>query len=52
MKRPIWLEKEHLRSIIFDVDTPAGRRFEIILTIAIAVSLVILFVESNPSLPH
>lgn len=52
MKRPDWLEKEHLRSVIFDVDTPAGRRFDIILIIAIAVSLVILFVESNPSLPH
>lgn len=52
MKRPAWLEKEHLRSIIFDDDTPAGRRFDIALTIAIAVSLVILFIESNPSLPY
>ena len=52
MKRPDWLEKEQLRSVIFDVDTPAGRRFDVVLIIAIAVSLVILFVESNPSLPH
>lgn len=52
MKRPVWLEKQHLRSIVFDDDTPAGRRFDIALTIAIAVSLVILFVESIPSLPQ
>ena len=52
MKCPNWLRKEHLRSIIFDDDTPAGRRFDIGLTIAIAVSLVILFVESTPSLPY
>ncbi|MBO4905920.1 MAG: ion transporter [Bacteroidaceae bacterium] len=52
MKRPIWLEKEHLRAVIFNDDTPAGRRFDIALTIAIAVSLVILFVESIPSLPY
>lgn len=52
MKRPLWLDKEHLRSIIFDDETPAGRRFDIVLTIAIAISLVILFVESAPSLPH
>ena len=52
MKRPAWLEKEHMRAIIFDDDTPAGRRFDIALTIAIVVSLIILFVESIPSLPH
>ena len=52
MKRPIWLQKEYLRSIIFDDDTPIGRRFDIGLTIAIAISLVILFVESSPSLPY
>ena len=51
MKRPSWLEKEKLRSIIFDDDTPAGRRFDVVLTIAIAVSLIILYFESNPSLP-
>ena len=52
MKRPSWLEKERLRDIIFDDDTPAGRRFDIVLTIAIAVSLIILFTESMQSLPH
>ena len=51
MKCPTWLEKENLRAIIFDDDSPTGRRFDIALTIAIAVSLVILFVESIPSLP-
>ena len=51
MKRPLWLQKEYLRSVIFDDDTPAGRRFDIVLTIAIAVSLIILFVESIPVLP-
>lgn len=43
--------KEQLREMIFDDDTPAGRRFDIVLTVAIAISLVILFFESNPSLP-
>ncbi|MCR4995423.1 MAG: ion transporter [Bacteroidales bacterium] len=43
--------KERLRKIIFNDDSPAGRRFDIALTIAIALSLVILFVESSPSLP-
>lgn len=51
MKLPTWLEKENLRAIIFDDDTPLGRRFDIALTTAIAVSLIILFVESIPSLP-
>lgn len=51
MKCPLWLQKEYLRSVIFDDDTPAGRRFDIVLTIAIAVSLIILFVESIPALP-
>ena len=43
--------KERLRQMIFDDDSPSGRRFDIALTIAIAVSLIILFVESSPSLP-
>lgn len=43
--------KERLREMIFDDDSPAGRRFDIVLTVAIAISLVILFVESVPSLP-
>ena len=51
MKCPLWLQKEYLRSVIFDDETPAGRRFDIVLTIAIAVSLIILFVESIPVLP-
>lgn len=43
--------KERLREMIFDDDSPAGRRFDIVLTVAIAISLIILFVESVPSLP-
>ncbi len=52
MKSSNWLQKENLRAIIFNDDTPAGRRFDVVLTICIAISLVILFVESNPSLPY
>ena len=43
--------RERLRQIIFDDNTPAGRRFDIVLTVAIAISLLILFFESSPSLP-
>ena len=52
MKRPSWLEKERLREIVFNDDTPAGRRFDIVLTIAIAISLLILFTESIQTLPR
>ncbi len=52
MKCPSWLNRERMRKVIFDDDTPAGRRFDIALTIAIAISLIILFTESLPSLPH
>ncbi|MCR5180228.1 MAG: ion transporter [Bacteroidaceae bacterium] len=47
-----WLEKERLRQLIFDDNTPAGRRFEIVLTVAIAISLLILFTESMSNIPH
>ncbi len=45
------IDKTRLRQIIFDDDTPAGRRFDIVLTVAIAISLLILFVESMSNLP-
>ena len=35
MKKPYWLEKEKLYSIIFESDTLSGRWFDIILIIAI-----------------
>lgn len=51
MKKPEWLEKEPMRTIIFGTETPAGRRFDIAVIIAIALSLIIIFVESMPNLP-
>lgn len=51
MKRPVWTKKEHLRALLFGTDTPAGRAFDIAVIIAIAISLIILFVESLPGLP-
>lgn len=51
MKRPAWTEKENLRAIIFGEDDRPDSKFDIAIIIAIAISLVILFVESMPSLP-
>ncbi len=50
MKKPTWLEKENLYEIIFEADTPAGRTFDIILIIAISLSILISFIETVPSL--
>ena len=44
------IDKLRLRAIIFDDDSQAGRRFDIVLIIAIALSLIILFIESLPGL--
>ena len=52
MKKPYWLEKEKLYSIIFESDTPVGRWFDIILIIAISLSIIISFIETIPSLAH
>lgn len=52
MKKPSWMQKEHLRQTIFNDETPTGRRFDIALTIAIAISLLILFTESMSDLPQ
>ncbi|MEZ8455016.1 ion transporter [Vibrio cyclitrophicus] len=41
--------KHHLYVIIFDTHTPAGRAFDISLIIAIVVSLIVLILESIPS---
>lgn len=51
MKKPQWMEKERLRTVIFGTDTPAGRAFDILVLVAIIVSLVIMFVESLQNLP-
>ncbi len=50
MKKPTWLEKDKLYSIIFEADTREGRLFDIILIIAISLSILISFVETIPSL--
>ncbi len=50
MKKPQWLEKERMREIIFETDSPAGRTFDIILLVAIVISLAIIFIESIQSL--
>lgn len=44
------LDKTHLRHIIFNDDTRAGRIFDIAVLVAIVLSLVTLFVESMPGL--
>jgi len=49
-KKPQWLEKENLYNIIFESDTPAGKKFDIVLIIAISLSILITFVETVPSL--
>ena len=50
MKRPTWLNKEKLYTIIFEADTPAGKTFDVALMIAILLSLVVAFIESTPGL--
>ena len=42
--------RERLRKILFDDDTPIGRAFDIAVLVAIVLSLLILFVESLPTL--
>ena len=43
-------EKQRLYKIIFEADTPAGKRFDIAVMIAILLSLLISFVESMPAI--
>ncbi|MCR4852281.1 MAG: ion transporter, partial [Prevotella sp.] len=50
MNKPQWLEKENLYNIIFEADTPAGKTFDVVLIIAISLSILISFVETIPSL--
>ena len=52
MKKPSWLEKEKLYSIMFESERPAGRIFDLTLIIAISLSIIISFVETIPSLAH
>ena len=39
-------DKSRLYDIVFEDDTPAGRKFDIMVMIAISVSLIVMFVES------
>jgi voltage-gated potassium channel len=39
-------DKPRLYDIIFGSDTPAGRKFDLMVIIAISVSLIVMFVES------
>lgn len=48
MKRPHWLEKEALYNIMFESDTRAGRIFDIVVIVAISLSIIISFVETVP----
>jgi len=51
MKKPQWLEKERMREVLFDSDSPTGRAFDITVIVAIAISIIIAFIESSPNLP-
>src|SRR5690606_33298343 len=42
--------KAKLYTIIFGTDTPAGKRFDLLLIIAILLSVLLLMAESMPSL--
>ena len=52
MKKPQWLEKERLYSIMFESEHPIGRIFDITLIVAISLSIIISFIETVPSLVH
>jgi len=52
MKKPEWLEKEKMYNIIFEADTPAGKKFDIVVMVAISLSILISFVETIPKLAH
>ena len=41
MKKPQWLEKEKLYSIMFESERPAGRIFDLTLMTAISLSIII-----------
>ena len=50
MKKPHWLEKEKLYSIMFESEHPIGRIFDLTLITAISLSIIISFIETIPSL--
>ena len=48
MKKPRWLEKERLYSIMFESERPAGRIFDLTLITAISLSIIIARVYCSP----
>ncbi|ART78977.1 ion transporter [Oceanisphaera avium] len=44
-----WLSKEQLYTVIFGTETPAGRRFDLLLIAAILLSILVLFLDSMSS---
>ncbi|MBV2352477.1 ion transporter [Synechococcus sp. HK05] len=45
-----WLGRARLERIIFEADTPAGKRFDLALLIAIVLSVMLVALESDPRL--
>ncbi len=50
MRQPIRTKKEYLYSVVFESDTPMGKTYDIILIVAISLSIIVAFVESIRSL--
>lgn len=47
---PNWLKKREMYRIIFGADTKAGKTFDVMVMVAILLSLPLIFVESRPDL--
>ncbi|MBM5820215.1 MAG: ion transporter, partial [Cyanobacteria bacterium K_DeepCast_150m_m2_101] len=45
-----WVGRPRLERIIFEADTPAGKRFDLALLIAIVLSVLLVTLESDPRL--
>ena len=45
-----WVGRQRLEQIIFEADTPAGKRFDLALLIAIVLSVLLVALESDPRL--
>ncbi|MBM6991985.1 MAG: ion transporter [Prevotella sp.] len=46
MQKPSWMERTNLHKIIFESDTPMGKTYDVVLIIAIFLSIIVAFVES------
>ncbi|MEE4686993.1 hypothetical protein V2K59_19335, partial [Pseudomonas alliivorans] len=44
--------RERLHIVIFEADTPAGRRFDKVLLVLILLSLLVTIIVSAPRTPH